>query len=65
MGAFPLGWVVATPGALEVLEEVGKDPLCYLIRHASGDWARLLLTIAGRMSSPVSYKRSVWHTLQQ
>ena len=38
MGPLPLGRVVATPGALRVLAEVGEDPLPYLVRHASGDW---------------------------
>jgi hypothetical protein len=37
---FPLGRVVATPEALKLLEEVGEDPLRYLSRHRSGDWAR-------------------------
>jgi hypothetical protein len=34
----PLGRVVATPGALKLLTEIGEDPLDYLARHASGDW---------------------------
>ena len=38
---FPLGKVVATPGALEVLLEVGVNPLSYLARHQSGDWGDL------------------------
>ncbi len=38
---FPLGRVVATPGALELLEEAGEKPLRYLARHASGDWGDL------------------------
>ena len=41
MGAFPLGRVVATPGALKLLKEVGEDPLYYLARHRSGDWGDL------------------------
>ena len=41
MAPFPLGRVVATPGALKLLAEVGEDPLCYLARHASGDWGDL------------------------
>jgi len=36
-----LGQVVATPGALKLLEEAGKDPLSYLARHRSGDWGEL------------------------
>jgi hypothetical protein len=41
MGPFPLGRVVATPGALELLHEAGEDPLRYLARHSSGDWGEL------------------------
>ena len=41
MVTFPLGQVVATPGALKLLEEAGKDPLYYLARHRSGDWGEL------------------------
>jgi hypothetical protein len=41
IGHLPLGRVVATPGALKLLEEVGEDPLYYLARHASGDWGEL------------------------
>jgi hypothetical protein len=41
MRPLPLGRVVATPGALKVLTEAGEDPLCYLARHASGDWGDL------------------------
>lgn len=35
---FELGRVVATPGALEALEETGTDALDLLQRHQSGDW---------------------------
>ena len=38
---FPLGRVVATPGALQLLEEAGEEPLRYLARHASGDWGEI------------------------
>jgi hypothetical protein len=41
MAAFPLGSVVATPGALEVLSEAGEDLLGYLARHRSGDWGEV------------------------
>ena len=41
IGPFPLGRVVATPGALKILLEAGEDPLRYLARHASGDWGNL------------------------
>lgn len=35
---FPLGRVVATPGALRALQEAGESPSFYLSRHARGDW---------------------------
>lgn len=38
---FPLGTVVATPGALRALEESGESPFDFLVRHASGDWGEL------------------------
>ena len=38
---FPLGQVVATPGALEILEETGTDTLGLLRRHISGDWGEV------------------------
>jgi hypothetical protein len=38
---FNLGSVVATPGALELLQRAGKQPLDYIIRHLIGDWGEL------------------------
>jgi len=38
---FSLGTVVATPGALAVLEEARESSLGYLMRHASGDWGEI------------------------
>jgi hypothetical protein len=35
---FPLGQLVATPGALDALAEAGQTPLDFLSRHARGDW---------------------------
>ncbi len=35
------GRIVATPGALEVLEEAGVEPHELLRRHLSGDWGEL------------------------
>jgi hypothetical protein len=35
---FSLGQVLATPGALQALEESGQAPACFLDRHARGDW---------------------------
>jgi hypothetical protein len=37
----PLGRVVATPGALNLLSEIGEDPFDFLARHAAGDWGEL------------------------
>jgi hypothetical protein len=38
---FPLGQVVATPGALAALQETGEEPTQYLRRHNGGDWGEL------------------------
>ncbi len=38
---FPLGQVMATPGALAAFEEAGEDPATYLARHNAGDWGDL------------------------
>jgi hypothetical protein len=37
----PLGRVVATPGALRLLEVAGGHPFDLLTRHATGDWGVL------------------------
>jgi hypothetical protein len=38
---FPLGRVLATPGALQACEHAGVNPLNLLDRHWSGDWGDL------------------------
>ena len=38
---FPLGQAVATPGALEALQEAGQNPAEFLNRHVNGDWGDL------------------------
>ena len=38
---FDLGQVVATPGALEALEESGQSPADFLDRHVQKDWGEL------------------------
>ncbi len=38
---FPLGRMVATPGALQALQEADQGPLEFLLRHVSGDWGEL------------------------
>jgi len=35
---FPLGQLVATPGALEALKEAAVSFLPYIRRHLEGDW---------------------------
>jgi hypothetical protein len=38
---FPLGQVVATPGALLALSKAGQTPQEFLDRHIAGDWGEL------------------------
>ena len=38
---FPLGQIVATPGALAALGKAGQTPLEFLERHIQGDWGEL------------------------
>ena len=38
---FPLGQVVATPGALEAFQNANEAPFPYINRHAVGDWGDL------------------------
>ena len=38
---FPMGRIVATPGALEALAEAGKEPAELLDRHGAGFWGDL------------------------
>ena len=35
---FSLGQIVATPGALEAMQESGQTPDFFLDQHASGNW---------------------------
>lgn len=35
---FPLGQVLATPGALELLQSYQLSPLSFIQRHVVGDW---------------------------
>ncbi len=41
MALFKMGSVVATPGALRLMEQRGIDPRLLLGRHAAGDWGDL------------------------
>jgi len=38
---FPLGQILATPGAIEALEESGQTINEFLDRHVQGDWGEL------------------------
>lgn len=38
---FPPGRLVATPGALALLEQTNQSPLEFLSRHLRGDWGDL------------------------
>jgi hypothetical protein len=38
---FPLGRVVATPGALSALEKAEQRPAEFLDRHVNGDWGEV------------------------
>jgi hypothetical protein len=38
---FPLGRIVATPGALALLVATGADPVELLSRHQRGDWGEV------------------------
>jgi hypothetical protein len=41
MPQFPLGQVVATPGALDALLMAGQTPALFLRRHLTGDWGEV------------------------
>ena len=41
MSKFSLGQIVATPGALEALEQSGQTADFFLAKHASGDWGEV------------------------
>ena len=38
---FPLGRMLATPGALQALTDAGETGLPYLARHQGGDWGEI------------------------
>lgn len=38
---FPLGSIVATPGAVAALEAQGTAPRSLINRHVSGDWSEM------------------------
>jgi hypothetical protein len=41
MKKFPLGQIVATPGALEAIEAAGQSPDFFLDKHVQGDWGEI------------------------
>jgi hypothetical protein len=41
MKSFPLGQLVATPGALAALERSGETAGKFIARHACGDWGEV------------------------
>ncbi len=38
MAQFPIGQLVATPGALDALETAGQSPMEFLKLHVEGNW---------------------------
>lgn len=38
---FPIGTLLATPGALKALEEAGQSVETFLARHIAGDWGEV------------------------
>ena len=38
---FLLGQLVATPGALRMLEEAGQSPAFFIEKHQAGDWGEV------------------------
>jgi hypothetical protein len=38
---FPLGQVVATPGALEAFKDANQQPFEFIARHVNGDWGEV------------------------
>ena len=38
---FPMGRLLATPGALAAVEDAGQIPVEFLLRHARGDWGEV------------------------
>ncbi len=48
---FPLGQIVATPGALAALERAKQPPTCFLARHAMGTGANWNQPMSQRTST--------------
>ena len=41
MSKFPLGQIVGTPAALEVIADAGQTPDFFLDKHSQGDWGEV------------------------
>jgi hypothetical protein len=41
LARFPLGQIVATPGAIAALTDAGDSPASFLRRHVVGDWGEI------------------------
>jgi hypothetical protein len=54
---FPLGRIVARPGALEALGTYPQEAYPFLLRHQSGDWGEVDAAMRARTSC-----RSSWLT---
>jgi len=51
---FPLGKLVATPGALAALQKAGQSPAEFLSMHVRGQWGDFPRKIARRTSTACS-----------
>ncbi len=65
LSKFPLGRIVATPGALAALQAAGQHPHEFLVRHMCGDWGEL--SEADRQENELSVREgfrllSAYHT---
>ena len=52
MGHLPLGRIVVTPGALNLLTDAGEDAFDSLARHSTGNWGELSVGRAVRLRPP-------------
>jgi hypothetical protein len=48
---FPLGQIMAPPGAIAALERAKQSAACFLARHATGDWGELEPSDVARMTT--------------
>jgi len=61
---FPAGQIVASPGALALLEEAHKSPLEFLSRHLRGDWGDLCHDDKAENESSLKYGFRLMSTYQ-